>query len=406
MLAKPCGKTWLSLGRWAEIMGINPFNFNQLDASSFFPSIQCGEIFFEFSWQHADRVGRQDICDAIQQAESEMVAEAGFNFMPDWTAEERLEYPHPGMPGVYGVGGTNPRGMLKSVEAKRGYIISGGIRTKTLLQAAVPIVRSDVDGDSYNETCTVVTPVTFTDTNEVHIYYPSQDGDDSWEIRPIKVAISGGNATITFKVWLVPLATKLFEANAQPLDANNIANFETTVDVYRVYNDPSTQLQFMWEPDEMDCTTGTSSQFSTQAGSFHLRDDRLGILVPAPGAWDAATSSFLTADWAVSRDPDQVRLWYYSGYIDRNLPRPYAELSPYWEYAIAYFAASKLDRPVCGCSNINEFVNKWRRDAAFSSMEEGGFKITAEEAANKLGTSAGALYAYKQIHRNGVRIIK
>jgi len=26
--------------------------------------------------------------------------------------------------------------------------------------------------------------------------------------------------------------------------------------------------------------------------------------------------------------------------------------------------------------------------------------------ANKLGTSLGAIYAYRQIHRNGVRIIK
>jgi hypothetical protein len=39
-------------------------------------------------------------------------------------------------------------------------------------------------------------------------------------------------------------------------------------------------------------------------------------------------------------------------------------------------------------------------------MNEGGFKVTAELMSNKLGTSMGALYAYKQIHRNGIRVIK
>jgi hypothetical protein len=80
-------------------------------------------------------------------------------------------------------------------------------------------------------------------------------------------------------------------------------------------------------------------------------------------------------------------------------------MSPYWEYAVAYFAASKLVRPTCGCSNVQQFIDKWRTDAAYSERD-GGYTMTGEMLANKLGTTMGALYAYKRIHQNGVRIIK
>lgn len=409
-MARASIPTWLSLDEFSQIIGFNPLAFNGF-SSALFPNNVCGELFFQYDWQHSDRIGRETISMAIKQAEMEMVEEAGFNLMPDWTIEERLDYPKPGMPGTVGIGGFNPRGFLKSVEARRGHLISGGIKTKVLVEAGAAVVRTSEDGDTYNETCTVIVPVTFTTIDEVHVYYSTKSGEDSWEIRPITVAISGGNATIRFKAWQIPVWESLEVPNAQPLDADNVADYESTVDVYRVYNDPSTQLQFMWEnTGDIACASCCGScvacQFGTQVGCFHLRDARLGILVPAPGSWNTQTGIFDSAEWSVCREPDQVRLWYYSGYLDHNVARPYAELSPYWKYAIAYFAASKFDRPVCGCSNVASFVDKWRRDAAFESMNDGGFKVTAEMMSNKLGTSMGALYAYKQIHRNGMRVNK
>lgn len=401
--------TWLPLDRFAQIIGLNPFHFNQLSSATYFKNNTCGEVWFQYSWQHSDRVGREDIAMAIQAAEQEISAEVGFNLIPDWTTEERLGYTQPAIPGVYNLYGMNPRGMLKSVEAKRGWLISGGIKTKTLISAGAAIVRSDVDGDGYSETCTVTAAVTITDINQVRIYYPGHSGEDIWEIRPIKVAISGGNATITFKSWQVVKATLQEYLNANAIDGDAAASYETTVDVYRVYNDPSTQVQFLWENDLYSgtcCGSCVACQLGTQAGCFHLRDARLGMLVPAPASWNSTDQAFDTAEWSACREPDQVRLWYYSGYMDRNLARPYVEMAPYWEYAVAFFAAAKLDRPVCGCSNVSEFIAKWRRDAAFTSQEEGGFTVTPEMLGNKLGTTAGALYAYRQIHRNGMRIIK
>jgi len=399
--------TKLALDEFAQIIGINPMHMNGF-YSSLFPNNTCGEIFFQYDYQHSARIGRETIAQAINQAEMDMEAEAGFYLMPTWEVGERLEYPRPGMPGVFGLDGRNTRGMFKSAEAKHGLIISGGIREKTLLGRASAIVRTDGDGDGYAETATVTTAVTFTDINEVRIYYTGADGDDAYEIRPATVTISGGFATIVFKSWQVPILDLLERLDASPIDAGVGTNYETTVDVYRVRNDPSTQLQFMWENmDNLNCCGScTACQFGTQAGCFHLRDPRLGIVVPAPGSWNANDQAFDSAEWAVCRDPDQIRLWYYSGWSDGTVKRPYVEMSNYWKFAVAVLAVSKFERDVCGCSNVNQFVSKWRRDAAFESMNEGGWKVTAEMMANKLGTSLGAIYAYRQIHRNGVRIIK
>lgn len=395
--------TWLPIDEFAQIIGLGPLGFNQLKSTTLQHNTVCGEIFFQSSWLHSDRVGRDEIAQAIQEAEQEISREVGFNLMPDWTLDERLPYPRPHLPEGFG-NGLNVRGMGKSVETKKGHIISGGFRKKVLIEAGAAVVRTDVDTDQYAETCTVIVPVAITDTNEIHLYYPAKNGEDAWEIRPIKVSISGGNATITFKSWQIAAANQMDSLEANVLDADDPASYETTVDAYYVYNDPSTQISFLWEGE--GCGGCAACQFGSQSGCFLSRDPRMGFIVPSPATWNTSTETFDFACWDACREPDQVRAWYYSGYVDNHLARPYAEMSTYWKAAVAYFAASKFDRPVCGCSNVSQFIDKWRRDAAFSSEDAGNFTLTAELATNRLGTSAGALYAWRRIQQNGVRINK
>ena len=407
-MARSNVKTWLSLDRWFDIMGIHPLHANQLVHAALMNNNVCGEVFFQREWQHSDRVGRESIAQAIQEAEQDISMQVGYNLMPDWTVEERLAYPQPDMPGVYGLSGMNPRGQYKSVELKRGHIVSGGMRTKAVIQAGVAFARQDDDSDGFQETCVVTVVTSVTDPDEIHLYYPAKSAADGWEIRPIAVSISGGNVTIRFKIWQVVAANQQERIDAAPLDATLAASYETTVDIYRVYNDPATQVQFMWEndPSITSCGTCQACQLGTQAGCFHLRDPRLGLAVPAPASWNSSTNRFDETVWAACREPDQVRFWYYSGFLDLSLDRPYVDMAPYWEYAVAYYAASKLDRPVCGCSNVEQFIQHWRRDAAFSSQDEGGFTVTPETMANKIGTTMGALYAYKRINKSGIRVIK
>lgn len=405
-MARARVRTWLSLDRFAQIIGLNPLYFNQLSSRDLFPNNVCGDIFFQEDYQHSDRIGRETIAMAIQAAELEISQEAGFNLLPDWTVEERLQYPHSSVPGTYG-NTLNPSLQNKSVELRKAHILSGGIRTKALLEAGAAVTRQDDDTDGYAETCVVTTAVTFTDANEIRAYYPAKSGSDAWEIRPISVEISGGVANIQFKAWQIVAANKMNALDAVALDADTAASYETTIDVYRVYNDPQTQVQFLWE----GCSTGdccgscTACQFGTQNGCFHLRDQRLGLAVPTPGTWNSATEVFDYAEWSACREPDQVKFWYYSGYRDMTLTRMNNDLSPYWEYAVAYYACSKFERPICGCSNVNQFVEKWRRDISFSD-EAGSYVSTPEMLGNRLGTSVGAIYAWKRIQQNGMKVIK
>jgi len=407
-MARASIRTWLSLDRFAQIIGLNPLFFNQLSSNTYFKGTQCGDIFFQHDWQNSDRLGRETIAMAIQAAEQEMAQEAGFNLLPDWTVGERLAYPHPHVAGSYG-NTLNPNGFNKSVELRKAHVISGGVKTKTLIEAGAAVTRQDDDVDGYAETCVVTVAVTITDPQEIRAYYPAKSGSDAWEIRPITVSISGGVANIQFKAWQIAAANQMEALDAMALDADDANSYESTIDVYRVYNDPQTQVQFMWEG--CDSTTGdccgscVACQFGTQNGCFHLRDQRLGLAVPSPGTWDSTDEEFDYAEWSACREPDQVRFWYWSGYRDLNVERYNVDLAPYWEYAIAYFACSKFERPVCGCSNINQFVEKWRKDISFSD-EAGSYVNTPEMLSNRLGTSVGAIYAWKRIHQNGIRVIK
>lgn len=146
-MARAETKTWLSLDRWAEIVGINPIHFNQL-ASTEFPDL-CGQPWYQFDWQDADRVGREAIAQAIRLAERRMSKYLGYNLLPDWT-DEIVKTPRPASPELFG-NAINPRWARKSVNASKSHIISGGIKASTLIEAGAAIVRTDGDADTYKE---------------------------------------------------------------------------------------------------------------------------------------------------------------------------------------------------------------------------------------------------------------
>lgn len=407
-MARANTRTWLSLDRWAEILGFNPLNFNQLDYNVLKPATTCGHMFFQYSWQNADRLGREDIAFAIRDAERMIANRVGYNLIPDWTTQERKRTVRPGFPGLYNTTGLNTRGQQKSITANKGHLISGGVQVKTGIET-VAIVYSDEDGDGYDETATVTVATSVTDSDELRIYYPSKEGSDKWEIRPIEIDLDTvvAQAVITFKAWQVVIDAPQQDTAPEALDPTDATNYLTEVDVYRVYNDPQTQVQFLWESDSGLCSCNTANctacQFGTQLGCLHIRDPRLGMFAYAPATWNAATSTFTNQDWAVCREPDQVRLYYYSGNEDLELARPRNDMEPFWEYAVAYLAAALLDRPVCGCSNVESLIERWQRDRTETTAQGSTF-VHPAETLNTFGTTEGAKYAWQRTNMEGRRI--
>jgi hypothetical protein len=81
-------------------------------------------------------------------------------------------------------------------------------------------------------------------------------------------------------------------------------------------------------------------------------------------------------------------------------------MDPHWERAVAYYAASLLDRGVCSCAS-NE-VAKYQEDIAFEggSDQMNRYKITKAVKESPLGTRRGAVYAWNRVNEPDVRLFK
>lgn len=404
-MARANTPTWLSLDRYAEIMGISPMHFSQV-YSALVPVGQCDEIWYQHAWQDTNKVAREDLAIAIQDAERMIANYVGYNLLPDWTVDEQHENSRPAMPEVYSASSVTPRGQAKSVITRKAHFYSGGVKARSVIQAAAAIVRSDADGDGYSELCTVTVNTTVT-ACEIRAFTAGKLGADGWEIRPITVTKAANVATITFKIWQVVADEQLERLNSAAIDGDVAASFDTTVDVYRVYNDPQTQVEFLWlDPSCSSCggTGCTACQLATQSGCLTARNNRLGIAAYSPATWDAAAGSFDADSFTAGRDPDRLRLWYYSGWQAPELACPLTTLDPYWERAIAYLATANLTRPLCGCENVAKFADQLREDLAGTSGQGRTFQVGARVLDNDFGTTRGAVYAWGRANADGRKV--
>lgn len=402
--------TWLSIDRYAAIMGINPLVINGVTSTVINASL-CNDIWYQYAYQRSNQVSREDLAQAIQDAERQIANYVGYNLLPDWIVDERQPTVRPARRELYGAAGLNFRGQAKSVTVKKGYVVSGGIKAWTLIDDAAAIVYSDADGDGYDETATV-TVTTTVSACEIRAFFPvtqigaSLAGSDKWEIRPIKVTKSGNTATITFRREQVPLPDLWEALNASSIDGDVDANFLTTVDVYRVYNDPQQQVYFLWEQPDCSLCSGSgcaACEQATQTGCLTVRDTRLGILAYNPAEWDSTDEEFDSAEYTECREPDRLRLWYYAGWTDESLTCPRTTLDPYWERAVAYYATALLDRQFCDCNNAEHFAEHWREDLARNS-ESHSFQNINALLGSPFGTTRGGWYAWQRANQEGRRI--
>ncbi len=406
--------TKLPLDRWFELMQINPMHANGVFHPDHPPTV-CAQPWLQHSFQTADRVSREDIANAIAQAEADIEKELHFRLQPTWEIDEWNPTVRPWDPRHHNLSNTDLRGFGPTTKVQWGYFITGGIRSKELAEAASAVVYTDADGDTYDETATITAPVTFTDPCEVAIYYPvagpvTDAGDDKWQIRPINVSITAGVATITCarhqlvdaerQSDLIPPAD---DSHLRGVDGSDDANFLAAVDVYRVYNDPQQQVQFLWEPKGcQDCAGSGCSvcSYKVQNGCLLVRGDpRRSNIVYRPATWNATDLDFDTASWGVKREPDLVRVWYYAGWRDRHLSCPTVAMDSTYERAVAYYAASLLDRPICECNNVQAWIEQWRTDVAKQPSGGGSFQNSARALRNPFGPTKGAIFAWNRLDR-------
>lgn len=406
-MARANTRTLLPLDRWASILGLEPRHFNGVQ-SDLAPVHACNQVWLQYSWQDADRVGREDVAQAIAQAEADVITALGFLPVPDWASGEVVRTTPPHDPGSVLYGLNNVRGYYPSIYSRLGRIISGGIRAVTLISTAsiagFTMTWQDLDGDGYEETMRIIVPTTVTDTNEIRVFFPSHSADELWEIRPLRsVSISGGNVTVLIDRHLL-VDPDLWEAiNAEAVDGDVDANFVSSLGVYRIYNDISEQATLRWERIPGGCDCGLSScpmcSWTTQAACLQVRDPRLPILTYQPAIYDEDTDSFTSAALTLSRQPDQVSLSYYSGWQGQHLARPLVQMDSLMERIITLYSVTLLDRPICACDNVENYIARWREDRALIANEGARYQLTDRNLSCPWGTREGAVWAWGQVQR-------
>jgi len=423
-------RTKLPLDRWAALMGMDPTHFNGVYVPSAEPTV-CEQPWLQFAWQAANRVGREEVAEAIASAEANLERYLRYRLLPSWEEDEWHETIRPLRKDLFNLTSTGIRGFAQPVQANWGYLLSGGTRQKDLIgQGDNAIDFTDVDGDvEYEEVATVTGGVTVpagTDPCEIHVYFPASNamvaagGEDQWEIKPINVTVVGTLATITFRreqcvlpelqLRIVPDAVDSHQRGVDGGLAGDV-NFLTAVDVYRVYNAPQPQVNLLWEGLGIGCACNGSGcnmcEYSTQTGCLTARGDlRQSIVAYRPATWNAATASFDSDLLTVERQPDSVRLWYRAGWRDMSRDCPTVQMDPELERIVAYMAAARLDRPVCECNNVHAWIERWKRDLAVTGEDAESFavKMSPADLDNPFGTKRGEIFAWRRVNREGTKI--
>lgn len=408
----------LALDRWREIIGWNPWHFwGLLDTQKAPVTSACNTLLYQHTWQAVDRMGRNDILEGIAQAEQRLFDKLYYHPAPKYTVKT-FDYPVNPIPLVSNLGYMGSDGRWAALDIRERFIQAVGVETSTLIEDESSVTYSDLDGDGLNElfTLTVTTPAGLTDLSQVKVYFNATDryaGEDigpRWEIKPLSIAVNGPNLVIRGAAWLLVKPIKYEPTRPVDLHISETDNFATSLDVYRVYIDPTgttvdtAQAKFIWETqphshfalccDPVNNSTDPAA-VATATGRAGIRDSRLGELAPAQAVYNATTQTWCAPDWPFTcRPPDRVTVRYQAGYPLEN-----GRMALSMEKAVAYLAAAEMPRPLCACDAANRALYHWQFDLARTDGRNGEAygAISAGDLDNPFGTRRGHVYAWREI---------
>jgi hypothetical protein len=402
------------------MLGINPVYFaGAVGPPEAFPLLnnRCNDIWARYSWQRSDSVSHYDFALEIKLAERDIANYLGWWPAPCWIAQEYHAFPRHHRRDAWRAEALNVRDQRIGLKTTYAKVISPGQRAATLVAtattAAGTLTYTDDDGDGFFETATVTVPTTLTNVREVKVFFSGYSGDAPWEIRPARArSISGGVYTAKFYSWQFidpdeldhPLTSDGFQAvDLSPVSPPiTIAPLVTTVDVYRIYNNTgATSAQFQWEPLPVvpawpalvGAVTDTPGELTLQNGVFHIRDARLGTVVPEPATY--ANGTWTAASFVKTHDPDAVNLWYYAGDYGETLGSNVEDpLADQYARAILQIAVARLERPFCSCGNLTSLIRQWQADVTVMSND---VQVPQEDLDNPFGLHFGEILAWRAV---------
>jgi hypothetical protein len=395
--------TLIPLDRVSYHLQLDPWHFNGITSQTRRrATVSCDDTWYQHDWQASGKLSRESLSTALRQAEDVVISYLGWWLVPQWIEEEVI------IPTYYKTewnNVANSRNRAKSIVGSWGFISETGRKTSSLV-GNTATVFSDASGDGVNDTVTITIATTVTTEDELRVYYPSQDGRDEWEIRPVtSIDITAGTATIVFPKYLIPLWSLVEQV---PLDGDahiiingdDDSNFLATVDVYRVYSDPSQQITFTYDPSDGSCGSTPCAE-NTDTGCLFVRDSRRSIMAYQRSDWDADTEAYTLKYF--SRTPIKGTIYYRAGKRDLRNLFPNRQVDTNLERMVSYYALSLLDTELCSCSNTRNIWEYLTTDLALVTRDE-SHVVQWDDLRNPLGTTRAALNLWKYIQK--IRIAK
>ena len=344
--AKRAEASTVTLARYAAIVEYPECQFWGVRNDATLMDSECRTIWLK---SERDNIARY-LAEAQEEIEREMRHPIGFK----WFEDERQSYGFP-------------------LLAKWGEVVEGGVRA-TNPEATAEAVSHVTDPAVIGPFATTVT-----DEDELQVQYPATLVEGEIVINPSDIDIALGFATIYVPRCRMVLPT-LVDNDRNGVDYDDPLNFLQTVDVVRVYNDPSTHATLVY-PHSCDCVGGCTCSDHQRDGCIYVRQGRIGALdvIPATysgGSWSAAVGC--------CGAPEYVLLNYRAG----------IEISLQMEDAIVRLSHSKAPTEPCGCDVVQRL---WNRDRE----EPGAF--TRERVNCPFGTSNGAWAAWKFVQAMRLR---
>lgn len=382
--------TLLSLDEFAESMQISPWLLSQLDPNMLGMTTTY-KAWFQSTYQTASTISRDEAAAAILSAEEALALELAYWPAPKDVEAEEVPYPHMYDPRRRSVM-YNDAWQLKSVELKWGHVIAPGKRAYTILGGSVPVTTSDRDGDGKLDWF-VSDPVatTVTDPNEIVAAFRDADrvdviegGEPTWQIRPVKVALSGGNAVVSGPIWLLVKPTFLVRPAPQILDPTDPLNFVTSIKISRSYIDDAQQGLAVYKPHVCDSIAGLCDE-QVKTLCLQPKNREQGVVIP-----HITDTTALTCGCAW-RAPDRLQVNYVAG-----VPLVNGRVEHTYALMISRLAACRLsDRS--GTTNTEHEIDYWRGYPSTGKGDRETTMISPATQNNPFGLRRGEIWAWSVV---------
>ncbi len=409
--------TILPLERFAQILGINPVHFAGGSGGDVWPTAAyCGQVWPQYTWQVPDTmVSREEVAQAIFSAEQDITRALGYPpglsyIGPETHSLNALFGVYPGDPHW----SAGSRWTARLLKLRNGKIVGGGQQTPiTNYGALIPLVYDDIDGDGYDEIARIpnpeADPATKPDLRNWRFFMPDEDSmaaeiGDPVELRSARVRTIAGVHFIEFDSWhlfrrqLLTFVPAITGFQKVPIEQPG----SYVSGVYAVF-DAGNELPaavLKWPPGTAcgeDACPICSNSLASVDGCLAIADAHLGMVYPVPGT---CTDGVWTAAPICNRAyPNDLTVWYRAGLTSKAFEAGTTSdpLDNYWAQTIAWLAASRLDKPVCGCTNVQAVVSELQRDLAVADNNNNMPNVDFNLLGNPFGTRVGEVRAWKRV---------